>query len=48
MLDLSLIGLATAFIAGTASFLSPCVLPLVPGYLSYIAGGSGASADDGL
>ena len=47
MLDLSLIGFATAFIAGTASFLSPCVLPLVPGYLSYIAGGSGASADDG-
>lgn len=47
MLDLSLIGLATAFIAGTASFLSPCVLPLVPGYLSYIAGGSSASADGG-
>ncbi|HEY9274416.1 cytochrome c biogenesis CcdA family protein [Achromobacter sp.] len=47
MLDLSFLGFATAFIAGTASFLSPCVLPLVPGYLSYIAGGSGASADDG-
>ncbi|KNE23126.1 cytochrome c biogenesis CcdA family protein [Achromobacter spanius] len=46
MLDLSLIGFATAFIAGTASFLSPCVLPLVPGYLSYIAGGSGTSAAD--
>ena len=28
----------TAFLGGVLSFLSPCVLPLVPGYLSYIAG----------
>jgi cytochrome c-type biogenesis protein len=27
-----------AFIAGVISFLSPCVLPLVPGYLSFAAG----------
>jgi cytochrome c-type biogenesis protein len=27
-----------AFVAGLVSFLSPCVLPLVPGYLSYMAG----------
>lgn len=27
-----------AFIAGVLSFLSPCVLPLVPGYLSFISG----------
>ncbi len=27
-----------AFIAGLVSFLSPCVLPLVPGYLSFAAG----------
>jgi cytochrome c-type biogenesis protein len=27
-----------AFLAGLVSFLSPCVLPLVPGYLSYMAG----------
>lgn len=27
-----------AFVGGFLSFLSPCVLPLVPGYLSYIAG----------
>lgn len=27
-----------AFIAGLVSFLSPCVLPLVPGYLSYMSG----------
>ncbi|MFH1344097.1 MAG: cytochrome c biogenesis protein CcdA [Pseudomonadota bacterium] len=28
------------FVAGIISFLSPCVLPLVPGYVSYIAGQS--------
>jgi cytochrome c-type biogenesis protein len=32
-----------AFVAGLASFLSPCVLPLVPGYISLI---SGASVDE--
>lgn len=30
--------LLAAFIAGVVSFLSPCVLPLVPGYLSFISG----------
>jgi cytochrome c-type biogenesis protein len=30
----------TAFAAGLISFLSPCVLPLVPGYLSIISGSS--------
>jgi cytochrome c-type biogenesis protein len=30
--------LATAFAAGFLSFTSPCVLPLVPGYLSYVSG----------
>jgi len=29
-----------AFLAGVVSFLSPCVLPLVPGYLSMISGAS--------
>ena len=29
-----------AFVAGIVSFLSPCVLPLVPGYVSYVAGQS--------
>jgi cytochrome c-type biogenesis protein len=29
-----------AFLAGIASFLSPCVLPLVPGYISLISGAS--------
>ncbi len=27
-----------AFWGGIASFLSPCVLPLVPGYLSFVSG----------
>lgn len=36
--ELSAIGLATAFAAGAVSFLSPCVLPLVPGYVSFVAG----------
>ena len=30
--------LPVAFVAGVISFLSPCVLPLVPGYLSFAAG----------
>jgi cytochrome c-type biogenesis protein len=30
--------LPVAFVAGLISFLSPCVLPLVPGYLSFAAG----------
>jgi cytochrome c-type biogenesis protein len=30
--------LLTAFAAGILSFISPCVLPLVPGYLSFISG----------
>lgn len=38
LLDLSPLGLATAFAAGAVSFLSPCVLPLVPGYVSFVAG----------
>jgi len=37
------ISLFTAFAAGVVSFISPCVLPLVPGYLSFI---SGVSLDD--
>lgn len=32
------LGLLTAFGAGLLSFLAPCVLPLIPSYLSYLAG----------
>jgi cytochrome c-type biogenesis protein len=32
------IALLTAFVAGFASFISPCVLPLVPAYLSFMSG----------
>jgi cytochrome c-type biogenesis protein len=31
------IGLGAAFLAGLASFVSPCVLPMVPGYASFLA-----------
>jgi cytochrome c-type biogenesis protein len=37
-----LLAIPVAFLAGLISFLSPCVLPLVPGYLSYVTGLSGA------
>src|SRR5437868_11313658 len=32
------IGVFTALVAGFVSFISPCVLPLVPGYLSAVSG----------
>ena len=35
-----MIELFIAFSAGLISFLSPCVLPLIPGYISYISGSS--------
>jgi len=35
---LSPVGLSAAFAAGVISFLSPCVWPLVPAYLSYVSG----------
>ena len=38
-----MIELLIAFGAGLISFLSPCVLPIIPGYISYI---SGASLDE--
>lgn len=34
----SSVTLSIAFAAGLVSFLSPCVLPLIPGFLSYLAG----------
>ncbi|MEH6527945.1 MAG: cytochrome c biogenesis protein CcdA [Sneathiella sp.] len=41
MIEISGIGIIATFLAGIISFLSPCVLPLIPGYISYIAGGQG-------
>ncbi|MCP4166409.1 MAG: hypothetical protein GY759_11005 [Chloroflexi bacterium] len=42
------ISLTIAFVAGLISFLSPCVLPLVPAYLGYLSGaalgGAGGAA----
>jgi cytochrome c-type biogenesis protein len=38
MSAISSVGMLTAFLAGLVSFLSPCVLPLVPGYVSYLSG----------
>ena len=38
MAELSSLGITTVFAAGAISFLSPCVLPLVPGYVSYVTG----------
>lgn len=35
-----------AFLAGTVSFASPCVWPLVPGYLSFISGGRAVDDSD--
>jgi len=36
--DTGAITLPLAFLAGLLSFLSPCVLPLIPGYLGYLSG----------
>jgi cytochrome c-type biogenesis protein len=40
MTSLSALGLLAAFGGGLVSFLAPCVLPLVPSYLTYLAGAS--------
>ena len=40
------VGVLAALAAGVVSFLSPCVLPLVPGYLSAVSGVSPADLDD--
>jgi cytochrome c-type biogenesis protein len=39
--------IAVSVVIGLIGFLSPCVLPLVPGYLSYVAGLSGSSVAEG-
>ncbi|GAA0521789.1 cytochrome C biogenesis protein [Paractinoplanes deccanensis] len=39
------LAVAVAALAGLVSILSPCVLPLVPGYLSYVTGLAGSDLD---
>lgn len=42
-----LAAIPVAVLAGLVSFLSPCVLPLVPGYLGYVSGLSGSDLSGG-
>ncbi|WP_084074244.1 cytochrome c biogenesis CcdA family protein [Demequina sp. NBRC 110052] len=42
-----LAALPIALLAGLVSFASPCVVPLVPGYLAYVSGMAGADAGTG-
>lgn len=45
MLEISGVGIFAALLGGAISFLSPCVLPLAPGYVSYIAGNTAVGKD---
>ncbi len=40
-------GVPVAFVVGMVSFFSPCILPLLPGYLSYVSGVSGEELSSG-
>ena len=46
MTDASTVGLLGAFGGGVLSFLSPCVAPLVPGYLAMISGSVSGSSEE--
>ncbi|MDX1608245.1 MAG: cytochrome c biogenesis protein CcdA [Candidatus Spechtbacterales bacterium] len=41
------LSITVAFLAGIVSFLSPCVLPLIPGFLAYLAGTATKDAGKG-
>jgi cytochrome c-type biogenesis protein len=43
-----LLAIGAALLAGLVSILSPCVLPLLPGYLSYVTGLAGSDLDAAL
>lgn len=45
MIDVSVFGIGATMAAGVVSFASPCVLPLIPGYVSYISGGIGSDPE---
>jgi len=38
------VSIAVAFVAGLISFLAPCVLPIIPGFLAYLSGSTVAEA----
>jgi cytochrome c-type biogenesis protein len=40
-------GIPVAFFVGVVSFFTPCILPLLPGYLSYVSGVSGEELESG-
>ena len=42
----TLLSIGVAFVAGLVSFLSPCVLPIIPGFLAYLAGSSLAESEN--
>jgi cytochrome c-type biogenesis protein len=46
MFEISGVGIIAAFLGGAVSFLSPCVLPLAPGYVSYIAGQPATTSEE--
>jgi len=46
MVEIGGVSLLTALFAGAISFLSPCVLPLVPGYLSAVTGVAAPDLED--
>jgi cytochrome c-type biogenesis protein len=46
-MEIGNVGMGLAFVAGLASFLSPCVFSLVPAYLGYLGGRSAASGQVG-
>jgi cytochrome c-type biogenesis protein len=46
MIEIGGVGILTALFAGAISFLSPCVLPLVPGYLSAVTGVAAADLEE--
>jgi cytochrome c-type biogenesis protein len=46
LIEIGGVSLFTAFFAGMLSFLSPCVLPLVPGYLSAVTGVAAADLEE--
>ena len=41
---MNILYIGTAFVAGIVSFLAPCVLPIIPGFLAYLAGSTDAES----